>query len=175
MSSRVKQSTGIRVNVSQQSVTYTVNSFVRVALRVVHARGLAPDYMITHRENIDRGVGVWVAEQTLQQLILEVFVRGGDYALERYEFDFEFTASASEEAREPPVSEIEAFCQQLDGLPKGATYRVVVKTASDATDVPGWTSTTLRPLVEVGSKTFEVWGLGAVATSLTFRDGFREG
>lgn len=175
MASRVRQSTGIQVNVSQQSVTYTVNCVARVAFRVVYARGLPADYMIAHREVIDRGLGVWVAEQTLRWVILEVFVQGQDHALERYEFDFEFTARASEEAREPPVSEIEEFCKQLDHLPEGATYRVIAQTAPDATAVPGWIATTLRPLHETASRTFEVWGLGAVTTSLTYRGGSRVG
>jgi hypothetical protein len=175
MSSRVRQSTGIRVNVSQQSVTYTVNSVVMVIFRLAYARGLPADYMIAHREDIDRGLGVWVAEQTLRWVILEVFVQGEDHALERYEFDFEFTARASEEAREPPVSEIEEFCKRLDHLPEGATYRVVAQTAPNATAVPGWIATSVRPLHETASRTFEVWGLGAVTTSLTYRGGSQVG
>ncbi|MBM4017137.1 MAG: hypothetical protein FJ288_02225 [Planctomycetes bacterium] len=175
MASRVRQSTGTKVNVSQQSVTFTVNSIVRVAHRIAYARHLPPDYMIAHREDIDRGLGVWVAEQTLRRLILEVFVEGEDHALERYDFDFEFTARGGEEARDPPVSEIENFCKQLDRLPEGATYRVVVQTAPDATPVPNWFATTTRQLVEAASMTFEAWGLGAVGTCLTYRGGSRAG
>jgi hypothetical protein len=127
--------------------------------------------MEENREVIEIGLATWLVEKTLLRAHLEVFVAGQAEAMERWEFAFSFSGTPDSDFRPPPVDEFGQLCAQLQALPRGAQYRIVVETAPNASKVPGWELTELRPLNETASQTFQTWGYGHLDVSATFRNG----
>lgn len=169
MGTLVTEQVNVGVNVMTESVNFTVNSVFRGVLRIAHTRGLKPDYMIQKREVIENGLFIWLGEQKLVALHLEIFV--GGVAIERFDMEFKYRADADRNIRKLDVSGLEEFCRRLPVLPAGVDYRVVVTTADGASDVPGWTPTGLMPLDITNECGLSDFGFGHIGTNLVYRGG----
>jgi hypothetical protein len=169
MNTTVRQSTNVTVNTIERSVTYTVNTVFQLVFRIANARGLKPDYVLRNREIIENGLFTWTSEQSLQEIFLEVYLPGDREAIERWDFQIHYQASASNEVTPPALEQLAQFCSKLEKLPARAEYCVVVQTSPGATDVPGWHPTKLRELHDNASTKLEGWGYGNVRVGFTYR------
>jgi len=170
MSNTVRQSTEVAVSLTERTVTYVANTMFQMLLRISSERNLGPGYITRNREELENGLFVWVAEQTLQRAYLEVFLPGEDEALEQWEFQFTYKRTSGA-AEQPPLTELSQLCSELRSLPAKARYRVVVNTSSDASKVPGWEPTRLRNLKESNSQNLKAWSYGDVSVGLTYKGG----
>ena len=171
MSTIVRQSTDVVVNITEKTITYIVNTMFQMFLRISCERKLGPAYITRNREIIENGLFVWLGEQTLQWAYLEVFLEGENEAIERWDFQFTYAHTIEKVVRQPPVNEIGQLCAKLKTLPARARYRVVVYTAPGASKVPGWEPTELRTLNESASESVQGWSYGNIEVGLTYKGG----
>jgi len=169
MSVIARQATNVTVSTVERTATYVTNTVVQGLLRIVGGRHLDAGYLAQNREVIEQGLFVWVAEQTLQEVHLEVYIPGQDAAIERWDFTFTYTNVGGSSPTSPPVAQLGEVCARLRDLPPGVEYRVVVYTAPGATKVPGWEPTELRQLNQAAEQHLEGWGHGTAAVRLTYR------
>lgn len=169
MTTIVRQSTDVTVNVTQRTVTYVANTMFQMFLRITSARNLGPTYITKNRESIENGLFVWLAEHSLEQAYVEVFMPGEDTALERWDFAFTYTDSPDTGVRKPPVEELGNLCSKLQAIPEHAEYRIVVHTAPGSIKVPGWEPTSLRQISESDSQELQAWGYGNASVRLAYR------
>ncbi|MBM4030167.1 MAG: hypothetical protein FJ291_00085 [Planctomycetes bacterium] len=171
MSTVVRQSTGVEVNVTTRSVVYVANTLFQMVLRIIAGRGLPPTYITYNRDIIGDGFFVWLTERSLRTVYLEVAMPGGAQALERWDFTLGYGENEEDVPRNPPIDEVANLCARLAALPQGAEYRILVHTAPWATPVPGWVPSQLLPLNLSGSEQLRAWGYGGIAASVTYRGG----
>jgi len=169
MSTIVRQATNVSVNVMERTATYVTNTVIQMLLRVAGARHLDVGYLAENREWIEQGLFVWLAEQTLQQAHLEVYMPGQDTAIERWDFAFTYANSGGSSSTPPPVAKLQELCAKLHALPQGVEYRIVVHIAREATKVPGWEPTELRQMNQASEQELEDWGHGNTAVRLICR------
>ena len=81
MSTNVRQSTDVIVNVAERSVVYIANSLFQMFFRIAAERRLSPSYITEDREIIESGLFSWLGERSLQRAYLEVFLPGERSAL----------------------------------------------------------------------------------------------
>jgi hypothetical protein len=171
MSSVTRQATDVVVNIAERSVVFITNTMFQMLLRITSERNLGPRYITDHREDLENGLFVWLAEQSLRSAYLEIFIEGEDRALERWDFQFTYKLNADTATKHPPVGELSKLCSKLESLPAEARYLVVVITAQDASKVPGWGPTKLRVLNESSSESLEAWEYGNISVGVTYRGG----
>ena len=171
METKTKQINQVGINIMEKSVTYISNTVFMLAFRIVHERGLSPEYINRFRKVIEDGLFTWLTEQKLRKLYIEIFTPGRDSAHERWDFEFVFYADPNEEVRKPPEEELEGIGKRLKKLPPGATYRIVAETDRGASKVPGWCPTTLWNLDIEFEKDFSGWGYGNIDGKLFYKKG----
>ncbi|MBI2858128.1 MAG: hypothetical protein HYX90_03520 [Chloroflexi bacterium] len=156
----------VGVNLLEKSVTFMANTLLQMGYRIEHSRGLKPGYMSANHQVIEAGLRTWLAEQKLLSLHFQILDPQADAALEEWETVIEYTANPREELRKPPVEQLEGLTARLRSLPSSARFRLFVRLAPDASEVPGWVPGGLSPLqgsvsedTEVGEHGFgHVWG-----------------
>ena len=60
MSTIVRQSTDVVVNITEKTITYIVNTMFQMFLRISCERKLGPAYITRNREIIENGLFVWL-------------------------------------------------------------------------------------------------------------------
>jgi hypothetical protein len=169
MGTLVSEKVEIAVNVMQRSVNATANWLFQMAFKIANLRRLSPDYLIQKREIIESGLFVWLAEQKLEGLSIEIFDPNRNDAQERFDFHFEYHSSPDPTVREPNIARLEEFCRRLEALPPGMEYRVVVAVGPNASEVPGWYDYQFRPLLAARNEQLSDYGYGHIETHLIYR------
>lgn len=175
MGALLKQKVDVSVNVMQKSVTFMVNTLFNLMFRITNARGLRPDYITANREIIENGFFIWLSEQTLESLHLEIISPDSSRALERWDVSFDYSAEPDPEVRKLPVEEIAAIRNRLRSLPRGTYYRIVVHTKPEASKVEGWHPTMMKPFAMAREEAFPEWGYGHIGGKLFYREGKWDG
>jgi len=166
---------GVGANVMEKSVTYVCNTVIQLFFRILHKRGLDAGFLSSSLEVLENGLRTWLGEQKLKEMHLEVSLPHSSDALEDWKAIFEYYAEPDENVRKPPVEEVERICQELRALPAGAIYRIVAVTEPDASDVPGWIASSLKPLRDATERPFSGWGYGHVGAKFFYHGGFLDG
>ncbi|HXE74702.1 MAG TPA: hypothetical protein VNN18_03555 [Candidatus Xenobia bacterium] len=169
MATLVKEKVSVDVDILQRSVTYTVNTVFQTMFKVVGGRGLPSDYLIERRKVIEDGLFTWLTEQALFSLHVEVFKRGENKCIERWDFEFVYRAEPDEKVGRPPLEELEQFMSKLKSLPAGAQYGLLANLKAGYTEVPGWSPRELMELEATDEQRLNAWGYGNIGTTLIYR------
>ena len=168
MSVQVEDSTNITVNTMTMTANFVVNQVFLTLFRIAKGRNLSPLYLSEQRKVLEEGIFMWISEQTLKQLALEVFQKASDQAIERFEFDFNYVADPSMQVRQPAINSFEAFMATLNKLPDDATYHVLVTLKPNATQIEGWNSTQFKPLNITQKVDLGNWGFGKANVEMRY-------
>jgi hypothetical protein len=169
MGTLVSQEVNVSVNVMERSVTASTNWVMQLVFRIINLRGLSPEHLISKREIIEKGVYVWLAEQKLEGISLEISAPDGTEAIERFDFQFSYQANPDLSVRDPNIARLEEFCRKLETLPSDSRYVVVVHTASGATEISGWYPYSPLPLNATTEVHLSDHGYGHIGTNLVYR------
>jgi hypothetical protein len=163
----------VDANILTKSVTMMVNSTMEIALEVVYGRNLDPSYLISRSNFLEESFWVWFQEETLEVVRLEIFPpeNPSTDAYERWDFPINYSDDPNPEVRRAPADDLKRFCESLNSLPPGATYRFVVGTAEGAKEIPGWTPTTLRALHPTNEMDFDETGYGYISGKVFYMGG----
>jgi len=171
MATITKQRVGVTVNVMEKSVTYMSNSLFQLGFKITKERGLSPDYLVDNRDILERGFFTWLSEQSLLSLHVEIISPDGKKALERWDLKFDYSAEPDMRVQKPPVEEVKEVSRRLRTLPEGVTYRIVVETKPDASDIEGWYETDFFPFSQTNESSLPGWGFGNIFGKLLIREG----
>lgn len=171
MGTMTKQKVRVSVNVMTKSVNYVVNTIFLLAFRITKWRGLPPHYLASNRDIIERGLFTWLAEQTLEQLHIEVISPDSSRALERWDMAFIYSADPDPEVGQPAMGDVESLCRKLRALPPGTQYRLLVQTKPGASDVEGWRESQFLPFTAAREQDLTQWGYGNIQGRLMYREG----
>lgn len=158
----------VGVDLLTASVNFTVNMVFKGLLEIVRERGLSLYYLTNERECIEKGLFVWLSEESLQFLLLEVSRPESDKALEVFQFDFIYHTDPLQEVEKLNVEKLREFCRKLRTLPEGVSYQVKVNLESWASEVPGWGPCEFKELNEAEKAILDSWGYGDIGTSLVY-------
>lgn len=136
----------VGIDLRSQSTVFASNSITQVAFRVEAGRTQGGHYMIDHAPKIEKGVPVWLREQTLRRVTLELYSPATDTCYEKCVMELSYLADPKMEATKPPVAQLEELFHTLEKLPQDAQFRFLVECAPGATKVPGWEPTEYKPL-----------------------------
>ena len=159
----------VEVDVVTKSATYTINMVFMVLLEIARERGLSSAYLMDGHKSMEEALFVWLSENSLLKVFLEVSMPHSDEALERFDLSFEYVTDGDKELEKPNVEKLREFCRQLQALPPGAKYRTVVRTEEWASDVPGWEPTRLKELDVDTETSVTSFGYGAIGTTMVYR------
>ena len=159
----------VEVDLLTASTTYTVNMVFRALLEIARGRGLSSAYLTDRHESIEEGLYIWLSENSLLKVHLEVSLTHSEKALERFELAFEYVTDAKMELEKPNVERLRDFCRQLQTLPPGAEYRMLVSLERWASEVPGWTPSYFKELDADTETSITSFGYGAIGTTLVYR------
>ena len=159
----------VQVDLVTASITYTINMVFKVLLEVARERGLSSTYLMDRHKSIEDALYIWMSENSLLKIFLEVSLPHSDEALEMFELTFEYVTDGDKEVEKPNVEKLREFCRQLQALPPGAEYRTVVRTEEWASDVPGWEPTQLKELDADTETSVASFGYGAIGTTMVYR------
>jgi len=123
-------------NVSVQSTVFVVNNLRMILFRFAKLRGLPPDYLINVDKSLREAMEIWIGEQTLIGVRIEVF--RGNSGIERLLLDIEYSAEPEKEVVEPDLDALGQLCNSRPGLPPDAKYRVTMFLKNEHTEIPGW-------------------------------------
>ena len=168
MSIQVVNDTNVNVNTMTMTANFVVNQVFLTLFRIIRSRNLPPQYLSERRKIIEDGIFTWISEQTLKLLALEVFQEGSDQAIERFEFNFKYTADPVMDVNQPAVHAIEEFLGTLFQLPEDAVYQVLVQLQPGATDVSGWKSSRFKELNITQEKELGDWGFGNASVDMRY-------
>ncbi len=136
----------IGVDLLTQSTVFASNSIVQVAFRVEAGRTQGGHYMMNSADEIEKALKIWLREQTLRRVTLELYSPASDTCYEKCVMELSYVADPKTEATKPPVAELEALFATLEKLPSDAKFRFLVECAPGATEVPGWVPSEYKPL-----------------------------
>jgi hypothetical protein len=165
------QASKINVNVLTMTATYITNNVFNLLFRIINERGLTVDYINDNRKIIEDGLFTWVSEQSLNKLSLEVFQDGQEAALEKYNFDFRYSADPTDQAIPAPLKSLQELSKTLKGLPSNTKYRVVVSLKDGASTVPGWSETEEKDINVTKEAKVGGFGFGYAEVILTYQGG----
>lgn len=126
------------VDLLTKSITYATNSIMRIAFRVEHSRIPGGNFMVHYEELIAKGLRIWLREQHLLAIHLELYSPDADEAYERCTIDVVYREEPTEEVTKPPIEQLEELMSTLEKLPEDAQFRLLVALAPGYTEVPGW-------------------------------------
>ena len=159
------------VTVMEKTIAHVTNGLLRAFFGIVLGRKLDVNYLHTNMEILERGLRKWLEEKALQQVFVEVFLPGQDYAIERWDFEIGHRTEGPVKPTVPSSEQLQGFCAMLANLPARAQYRVVARTAAGATAVPGWGPTELLNTKDTVSTTLKGWQYGGTAVDLAYEGG----
>jgi hypothetical protein len=168
MSVQVANDTDVIINTMTKTSNFVVNSVFLTLFRIANGRDLSPTYLSERRQVIEEGIFTWISEQTLETLILEVYLMGTDQGLERYEFKFHYVADPDMEVRHTPIKQIETFLSTLKQLPSEATYQVLVTLKTGATQIPGWPPSKFKQINIKREENLGNFGFGHAGVEIRF-------
>jgi hypothetical protein len=126
------------VDLVTKSITYATNSITRMLFRVEHGRIVGGHFMVDNEEKIEKGLRVWLREQTLLAVHCELYSPDADEAYERCTIEVAYREEATEEVSRPPIEQLEELMRTLEKLPDDAQFRLLMALAPGYTEVPGW-------------------------------------
>ena len=108
--------TSLKVNVDllTQATVFASNSILQVAFRVEACRLSGGSYMIENAEEIERAIKVWLREQTLERVTLELYSPESNTCFERCVMELSYLADPKTEATKAPVAELEGLIRALE-------------------------------------------------------------
>lgn len=128
----------IGVDLLTQAAVFAVNGILQIAFRVEAARMTGGRYMIDNADEIEKALRIWLREQTLLAVVLELYSPATGTSYEECRVEIDYLADPKTEATRPNVAQLEELCKKLAQLPPDAQFGFVVSVAPGATKVPGW-------------------------------------
>lgn len=171
MSVEVVENVDVEVNMLTMTANFVSNTVFHSLSRIIQERGLSLDYLTENRKIIEDGIFIWVTEQSLQSLVLEVFRDGTDIALERFDYLFTYVADPVSIVSHPSIDRLTEFCRKLNSLPSEAKYRILVTLKAGATQVAGWSPTDFKKIQSVKEVEQGDWGFGFAGVKLIYKGG----
>jgi hypothetical protein len=136
----------IGVDLLTQSATYAVNCIMPMAFRVEAARVTGGRYMIDSAEEIEKALRIWAREMKLEKVTFEIYSPQANTAYEDCVVELSYDADPTRGVVRPPLAQLDEVVGKLEKLPQDAQFRLVVHVADGATEIPGWSPTSLRDL-----------------------------
>jgi hypothetical protein len=164
-------STLVRVNAYVYSVTYVTDNILRSIQDIVRMSGLDPSKIAGDWQLLESGLRTWLDSKDLKTVVLEVYdptKAATDEPIGRWDIEIAYEWTGDDGRFWVDTEQIKTAIKKAGVLPAESQYRIVCTTKEGRQDVPGWSSTTLRPTAGMIKQslgtTVEHCGLGA-ATS----------
>lgn len=133
----------VSVNTFTHTAGYLTANLIRSVTDIIKAVGLDPGDLPS--QTLDRGLKVWIEDEDLTKLVLEIYNRSTDKLVERFDFDLDYTYSTGSDGTFWLDTDQVKFAIRKAGLlPTSCSYRVVATTKPGRRNVDGWSDTTLR-------------------------------
>ncbi len=141
-----------------QTATYLAEVILGAVADIVATLGLDPSKLDI--QDIERAMTIWLAEQSMEQLVLECYTPADGVAHEVFEFPVQYSSGGANARFTADRATLSAYRAKLRKVPKGCTYRVVVTYVSGRTrtQVDGWGPTTLKSTEGMQSRVFGTLG-----------------
>jgi hypothetical protein len=136
----------VEVDLITQAVVYQVNTLMQMGYRIEHHRCEGGRHMMDNQESYEQALRVWLTEQKLERVHFELYSPQTNTAYEHCEVEISYLAEPKTTVTKPPVAKLEELLTTLAKLPRDAQFRLVVHVADGATEIPGWSPTSLRDL-----------------------------
>jgi hypothetical protein len=135
-------STVVAVNTYTHSVTYVTDKLLSSIKNIIRMSGLSPEKLTGEWGVLERGLKVWLANEQLEQVILEVYMMGTTRLVGRWDFEVYYGFHGDGAFWMDP--DILKYHIQKHGLwPSQCDYAITVTTKSGSTQVSGWGPATL--------------------------------
>ncbi len=128
----------VGVDLLMHAAVFAVNCILQIAFRVEACRLSAGRYMIDHADDIEKALKIWLREQSLRAVVLELYSPDTGTSYEECRVEMDYLADPKTEATRPNIARLEDVCKKLSQLPSDAQFGFVVCVAEGATKVPGW-------------------------------------
>lgn len=133
----------VSVNTFTHTAGYLTANLIRSVTDIIKAVGLDPGELPS--QALDRGLKVWIEDEDLIRLVLEIYSRSTGRLVSRFDFDVDYTYSTGSDGRFWLDTDQVKFAIRKAGLlPSNCSYGVVATTKPGRRDVEGWSSATLR-------------------------------
>ncbi|MDA2912547.1 hypothetical protein MYX77_01055 [Acidobacteriia bacterium AH_259_A11_L15] len=134
----------VRVVIRTLSVNYIAGELTRVFQAVAIALGLDLDYLESNWNVLLSGLRKWLEENTLQAVYLEVYNAQG-FLVSRLDLQIQYGSVIADERNfYSDLESVRLAMRKVGTVPQDCRYCIVVSLATGASDVPGWSRTTLR-------------------------------
>jgi hypothetical protein len=132
---------GTHTNTRVRTAVHLTDAIIGTFQNIVASLGLAPDYVQTRWDTIERGLTTWITEGSLDEVSFEfgpqahpdaVFVVPLSYTVSG-DGDVSFVTNQARLAR---------LMAKVESVPPGTSYRMVVSHKGSYASVDGWKDTT---------------------------------
>ncbi len=161
----------VGVDLRTQSAVYASNTILQIGFRVEAGRISGGHYMSDRADEIEKAIKIWLREQMLNRVVLELYSPQADTAYETCTLNLVYSADPTEQAIRPPIAQLEELMHKLTTLPADAAFRFLVECAPGATKVSGWEPTDYKPLaggVKEEHTVGEEHGYGHIHSSIKY-------
>src|SRR5579872_5665996 len=122
-----------------KSITYVTTEILRSFQSLVVGLGLSPDYlMVRHYEALNQGISIWLSEETLESVHLEIWDSSHpENLIARVDLSFFYYHEEPEDSFYSDMDSIKNITKKISGVKSNHEYRVMVETKDGAASVPG--------------------------------------
>jgi len=136
-------STFVSVNTYTHSVTYVTDNILRSLKLIILLSGLSPEKLTSDWVTLEKGIKIWLQEQCLEEVYLEVFDPRNGKLIGRWDFAIRYGFAGDGQFR-VDTDDIRYHIQKAGVWPSRCDYRIVVSNKPGRTDILGWSQTSLR-------------------------------